>query len=316
MSVQEIHLNEIDLSDKTYRYHYQKYDQNPLRQSIQTHGVLTPCLLEKSGAGFRIIHGFRRIHIARELRIDTIPAIFSAKPSLENLRHSLIDNRVQGEFNLYEEAKALECAANLGAKETEIIRDFLPLVGLHAHKNVYDDYRGFLRLPEQLIKFFVEKDIAISRTQIFQKLSESGQEIALDLLEQFSPGINVLDELMTNLFEISKRNEKPIREIYDNLEIEKILENAGQPHIALGQIRQQLQEYRYPFLSETNHEIEEIVSNFDLGNGVNIRWDKRLENRGVNITYHWKTVEDVKQSIAQLGESSNLTLFEAIFKKV
>jgi len=313
---QQINLDEINFFDKIYRYHYPKADLEPLRRSIKLHGIQTPILLESTQTDYRIINGFQRLEIAQKMDIEMIPAIVSVKSPLENLKWSLVDNRVQDEFNLYEQAKALECAKDLGAGESVIIEEFLPLVGLHAHKNVYDEYRGFLRLPEPLIEFFTEKDIAISRTQTFQSLSKEGQRIAVELLETFSPGINVLDELLTNLYEISRRTDTPVPELYAELEIEQILEKAGQPHIALGQIRQRLQEYRYPVLSETNQQISNLVSELDLGDNVRINWDKRLENRGINVTFHWKTLQDVKESISPLQDTENQKLLEQLFDTI
>jgi len=316
MKSQRIPINEIDLSDVTYRYHYHHYEKSPLRRSVQAHGFLTPCLLKEATEGYRIVHGFRRIALAQEQSIEEIPAIFSEKSPLENLKWSIIENRVRGEFNLYEQSKAIQVAHGLGATASEIIDDILPLLGLHSHKNVYDEYRGFIRLPQPLIDFFVSRDTPISRTQVFQNLSEEGLEIAVELLRRFNPGINVLDELLTNLYEISRREEKSVPQIYADLDVDSILEESGQPHIALGEIRQQLQEYRYPVLSETNEKIAELTSQLNLGNRVNINWDKRLENRGINVTYHWETVSNVKESAKKLGEQQNLKLFDAVFQKV
>ncbi|MBS1271702.1 MAG: Chromosome-partitioning protein Spo0J [Candidatus Marinimicrobia bacterium] len=316
MDIHEISLEKINLSDQTYRYHYHEYEKNPLRQSIQAHGILTPCLVEKTDSGYRIVHGFRRIELAQEQSIGEISAIITDKPPLENLKWSLIDNRVQEEFNLYEQSKAIQVSHDLGATASEIIIDILPLLGLHSHKNVYDEYRGFIRLPQSLIDFFVSKDTPISRTQVFQNLTDEGLEIAVELLERFSPGINVLDELLTNLYEISRRKEKPVPAIYMELDVESILEKTGQPHIALGEIRQRLQEYRYPVLSQTNTEINELTSLLDLGDRVNVNWDTRLENRGINVTYHWNTIEDIEGSLEKLGDPQNRELFQAIFEKV
>ncbi|MCF7803948.1 MAG: ParB/RepB/Spo0J family partition protein [Candidatus Marinimicrobia bacterium] len=316
MKSKHISISEIALSDETYHYHYHEYDKNPFRRSVQAHGILTPCLLEESEDAYRIVHGFRRIELANEQDIGEIPALISEKSPLENLKWSLIENRVQGEFNLYEQSRVIQVAHNLGAGVSEITADILPILGLHAHKNVYDEYRGFIRLPQPLIEFFVSKDTPVSRTQVFQKLSDEGQEIAVELLEQFSPGINVLDELLTNLYEISHRTEKPVAEIYEELDVETILEEAGQPHIALGEIRQRLQEYRYPVLSETNGEIEKLTAQLELGDRVNVNWDKRLENRGINVSFHWEKVKEIERSVARLSDEETLRLFGRVFKKV
>lgn len=316
MKIHQIVLTKIDPNDRQYDYHYEKFDAQSLRRSIRAHGILTPVVLEQMDAGYRIVHGFRRVDLAQEQQIEQIPGIISDQLPLENLQWSLIDNRVQGELNLYEQSKAIQAAHGLGATASEIIADILPLLGLHSHKNVYDEYRGFIRLPQPLIDFFVSKDTPISRTQVFQNLSEKGLEIAVELLERFSPGINVLDELVTNLHEISRREEQPVPATYAELNVESLLEEAGQPHIALGEIRHKLQEYRYPVLSESNEKIDKLTSQLHLGEHATIHWDKRLENRGINVTYHWERLEDVDQSAQRLVKRENMEVFEEIFGRV
>ncbi len=232
------------------------------------------------------------------------------------MRDSLIDNRVQAPFNLYEQSQALHRAHELGATTTEVINDILPLLDLQPHKNVYDQYRGFRRLPESLIEFFVDKDIAISRTLIFQDLDSEGLNIALELLETFSPGINLLEELMTNLYEISRREERPVQGIFEELCVSDILERNPQPHLALGEIRRKIHEYRYPVLTETHRQIQQLADSLELGSQANIRWDKRLEDRGVNVSFHWEQVEDIKETARLLTVPENLNLFREIFEKV
>jgi len=314
--VQLIPLTQVNTTDRRFQYHYWQYEREHLVRSIREHGIQTPVILESSGDNYRIVHGFRRADCAIDLNFDRIPAVIKSAPPLDNLKMSLIDNRALTDFNLYEQSKLLDIARELGANSSQIINEFLPLTGLNSHKNVYDEYRGFIRLPKQLIEFFVEKGIAVSRTQIFQTLPPDGLEIVLYLLKTFSPGINILEELLTNLYEISRREEKPVQEIYQALGVDEILEKSGAPHIALGEIRQRLQEYRYPVLNETNAELQQLTAQLQLGSNVNIHWDKRLESRGVNVTFHWEKAEEVSASTKRLSQSDTLSWFRKIFRKI
>ncbi|HKJ67029.1 MAG TPA: ParB N-terminal domain-containing protein [bacterium] len=315
-AIQGVPIDDILPGDTTYHYHFWNYERDILLRSIREHGIHTPLLLEQTGSGFRIIHGFRRFACAREQHIQNLPGIISSQSEIQNLRSSLIDNRIQAPFNLYEQSQAIHRAHELGATTTEVIQDILPLIGLHSHKNVYDQYTGFRRLPEPLIEFFVEKDIAISRTMVFQQLDSEGLDITLDLLETFSPGINLLEELMTNLYEIGRREERPVGQIYQELQVPEILERTPRPHLALGEIRQQLHAYRYPVLAETHRKIQQLADSLELGSQANIRWDKRLETRGVNVTFHWEQVENIKETSRLLSDEENLTLFRKIFEKI
>ncbi len=311
-----ISLDALDTADTSYRYRYWNYDRNPLLRSVKMHGIRTPLIAGKHDGSLQLIQGFRRLECARELGLKTVPVVLSDADPLENLKASLIDNRVQGEFNIYEQANAMAVAGDLGVRESEIVEDILPLLGLHAHKNVYDDYRGFTRLPRPLIEFFVEKETPVSRTRVFQQLSDAGLAVALEVLHTFSPGINVLDELLTNLHEISRRDDLPVDEIYRRLDIEEILEEAGQPHIALGEIRRKLHEHRYPMLSESNARIDELTGSLELAHCRNIHWDNTLESRGIHVTFHWDTVAEAEESVQSILRDQNKKLLNKIFDDV
>ena len=309
-----ISTDELDRTDTTYQYHSRRYDKNSLLRSIGAHGIYTPLIAEDHGDSIRIVHGFRRYDCAEQLGLENLPVIFTEGSPMENLRSSLIDNRVMRDLNIYEQSRVMEIAGDLGAKETEVIEQILPLLNLHPHKNVYDDYRGFTRLPADLIEFFVEKDVPISRTRIFQRLSREGQEIAVALLETLSPGINVLEELLTSMYEISRRDVKPIREVYNNLEIESVLDESGQPHRALGEIRHRLYKQRFPTLAKANNEIRKLTDSLELHHCSAIHWDDKLETRGVNMTFHWDRVDDVEQSVGELKNDENRETLKKIFK--
>jgi|GEM_PF-1795588 len=311
-----IPISEINSQDTRYQYHFWKYDRKPLLRSIQAHGILTPALVEQSNNSFRIVHGFRRLECAKELGISELPVILTGGTPLENLKSALIDNRVQSNCSIYEQSKAIDIADDLEIPETTIINEIIPLLDLQPHKNVYDEYRGLIRLPDQLIEFFVEKNIPVSRTRVFQSLSEDGQAIAVQILQEFSPGINVLEELITNLYEVSRREEQPVLDVYTDLAIESILAQAEQPHIALGKLRAMLRERRYPVLTETNRTIEDKADQLHFPHCININWDRRLENRGIHLTFHWENLADVDESAEAIGEESNRHQLKEIFGKI
>jgi hypothetical protein len=314
--ISNIKLSEINFSDTSYSYHYKAYNKNALLRSVKNSGVRTPIQLEKTASGYRVVHGFRRIACSIELDHSEIPSQIVAQDPFVNLKLSLIENRVQGEFNLYEQSKCIHVAHDLGLSTSVIIEEVLPLLGLNPHKNVYDSYRGFIFLPEPLIDFFVNKGIAISRTQNFQRLDDDGLSISVEILEKLNPGINVLDEIITHLFEISKNEDSTLSDTFDSLQLRSILDSKQPPHIQLAEIRKRLFESRYPILSRTNDEIQEVVDKIHLPNANTIRWDKKLETRGVNVAFQWETISDVKETIRSLSDSENLDRFNNLFQKI
>ena len=316
MHIQEIPLAEIRGEDDTYRYHYWKYDREALQASLEALGIRTPVVLEPADSSFRVVHGFRRLACAGALGITDVPAILSEKTGLDNLKQSLRENRAIRPFNIYEQSRTLALAQSLGANTSVVIEQFLPLLNLHPVKHLYDEYTGFHRLPEMLIEFLVDKDVPISRTQVFQQLDADGLEITLQILEAFSPGINVLDELVTNLYEIGRREQTSLGDVYRDLRIPETIDQAPQPHQALGEVRRRVRERRYPVLHETNRAIRALADRLDLGPRARIHWDTKLESRGVNGSFHWESTEDVRETIGHLSKKQNMELLRKIFELV
>lgn len=316
MHIQEIALADIRAEDDTYRYHYWKYDREALQASLEAVGIRTPVILEPVDQGYRVVHGFRRLECAVALGMPEVPTIISEQTGLQNLEDSLRENRAVRPFNIYEQSRVMALAQSLGAKTSDVIGQFLPVLGLHPIKHLYDEYTGFHRLPAPLIEFLVDKDVPISRTQVFQQLDAKGLEITLQILDAFSPGINVLDELITNLYEIGRREQTSLGEVFRNLEIPAVIDQAAQPHQALGEVRRRIRERRYPVLHETNRTIGTLADQLDLGPRARIHWDNKLESRGVNGSFHWDATGDVQETITHLSDEKNMELLRKIFELV
>jgi len=76
-----------------------------LTQSIRTHGVLQPLLLRKSGDGYDLIAGERRLRASRQAGLATVPAIVKDVSDRDALELALIENLQREDLNAIEEAE-------------------------------------------------------------------------------------------------------------------------------------------------------------------------------------------------------------------
>src|SRR2546425_4561556 len=78
-----------------------------LADSIRQHGVLQPLLVHRTGSGFELIAGERRLRAARIAGLTEVPVMLHDAPEAEgSLALSLIENVQRDDLNPLEEAEA------------------------------------------------------------------------------------------------------------------------------------------------------------------------------------------------------------------
>jgi len=90
------------------RRHFDEEGIHALAESIRTHGLLHPIVVERRNGGFRLVAGERRLRAARQAGVASIPAI--VRPSTESARHALelalVENLQRTQLSPLEEAAA------------------------------------------------------------------------------------------------------------------------------------------------------------------------------------------------------------------
>jgi ParB family chromosome partitioning protein len=137
----EILLDEIDVSGEQPRRRFVDETIEELAQSIASHGVLQPILVEPVGSRYRIIAGERRFRAARRAGLPRIPAQVRTSTDDERLTLALIENIQREDLTPMEEAQAYrrlldvsgisqeDLAARVG-KHRSTIANSLRLLGL------------------------------------------------------------------------------------------------------------------------------------------------------------------------------------------
>jgi ParB family chromosome partitioning protein len=99
-------LSRIERSEYQPRKKFEPKALQDLKQSIKEKGVIQPILLRKSGAGFQLIAGERRVRAAIELGLKEIPALVKEIDRGEDiLEISLIENIQREDLNPLEKAR-------------------------------------------------------------------------------------------------------------------------------------------------------------------------------------------------------------------
>ena len=98
------------------------FDERELREladSIATHGLLQPLVVQSDGDGYRIIAGERRFRAARLAGLSTVPAVVRATRGLEHLELALVENLQRADLNPVEEARGYRRLMEAGGRTQE-----------------------------------------------------------------------------------------------------------------------------------------------------------------------------------------------------
>ncbi|MGP4081295.1 ParB/RepB/Spo0J family partition protein [Pseudalkalibacillus sp. R45] len=104
--IQEIKLSEIRPNPYQPRKSFDQKAIDELKESIETHGILQPIVVRKSIKGYEIVVGERRFRAAKELGLESIPAIIKDLNEQKMMELALIENLQREDLNPIEEGQA------------------------------------------------------------------------------------------------------------------------------------------------------------------------------------------------------------------
>lgn len=103
--IYNLQVKEIINNPKQPRKHFDEVALEELVQSIKQHDVLTPVIFRvNEDGGIELVAGERRLRAAKELKMDTIPAVFNDGDPSEI---ALIENILRQDLTAVEEAEAI-----------------------------------------------------------------------------------------------------------------------------------------------------------------------------------------------------------------
>jgi ParB family chromosome partitioning protein len=98
----------VDANPEQPRREFDDEALTALGESIRTHGLLHPIVVERSGARFRLVAGERRLRAARLAGLSAVPAIIrpAADSARQSLEVALTENLLRADLSAIEEAAA------------------------------------------------------------------------------------------------------------------------------------------------------------------------------------------------------------------
>ena len=299
----KISLKKIKSNNNYFNYHYWNYPFQKLENSIINSGINNPITLLQKQNELIVVHGFRRIEIAKKLNLSEIPVqIYPEEKSAEELfKGSVLENTVNTELNIYEKCKIIQIL-NIHFPNFDKYY-WQKLLKLPLDKKYGSTINSILQFPKEWMEFFIDKNVPFKRIMTFSKIKE------IELLSKLLPlniGLNKMEQIFQFLFEISKRDEVTVKSILDCINYETILKDPSiEKQNIVTILYDKLYNIRYPLQSEYLKKVDTKVKELKPINNIKIKYDKTFERSGINFILNVNSKNDLQNSIEWLKNNTN-----------
>ena len=256
----EIPVSRIQANAYQPRREFDPQALKELSESIKGNGMLTPVLVRRSGTGFELIAGERRLRASKEAKLETIPAIVREVSEDEMLELAVVENLQRDDLNTMDLARAYammvrkfglsheEVAARMSVSRPAVVNTLRlldlpePVQDLVASGKITAGHaRAILSLSSEkarldLAREVMERGLSVRETEAAAGQDEpravargGGKAATTEQKAHLKPLEEKLREVLGTKVRIieGKRKGKIMIEFYSNDDFERILEVMG-----------------------------------------------------------------------------------------
>lgn len=289
------------------------FDPELYSRSIEKIGLVNTPLLIKNRSGYMdVISGYRRIQAVKALGWSRTPCRIlpeSTLSALECLLLNLYENLSTRVFNSVEKGMILKHLVE-HLKEGEVIKNYMPLLGLPSHE---ETLRFYIRIEGEL-------DVEIKSRLALGGLTLQAAKMLLDvdpesrlpichLIIILKLNSNKQKQLIDNIVDISYMSGMSIYELIHKGPIEEICSDQKLNIPQKGDaVLRFLRSRRLPSLTTAESTFRKMISQLDLPNGVKINAPRFFEDPHYSLEVSFREGRELKDKIENLSRKEGLEI--------
>ncbi len=319
-TIQKIPLQEIDLSDDTFSVNYLP-DLQRLRSSIEQIGLIQPVLLRQRKDRYRIVCGFRRILVMKELGKSEIESKVLEEKEMDEFQLyslSLHENLMTRGFNTIEKAIALDKLIHrFKIDPAAIIKTFLPFFSLEPNEKILSTYLSLARMENEIKTYVLKEEVSRTNIRRLSVLTRDNRMAVLSLISPLKLGENRLREVLTLLEEISRRNRCEEKDVVQQPEIQVILSQKElTPSQKTERMKKVLTDLRYPRLNQLQKTFEKKREDLNLPSNISLYHLPFFEGKRLKVEFQFETIGEYRTIVESLAGLADKKELEEIIKSV
>jgi hypothetical protein len=225
-----IQLDQIDWNDTSCLITYGPLPHK-LLLSIQTVGLIAPPLLQgKENGLFRIVCGSRRLAACKKIGLDSPPCkvLASFLDHQRCLRLAIYDNVAQRTLNPVEKSLVLAKMANY-LEESQLIKEFMPILDLEPSGTLFDRYLGLHDLEEMVLDSLATGRLNERIGFALAKQKQEDRLAYLRIFEELPFSVSVQEELIEIVEDIARRENLTPEQVLSSKEVRTLRQAHKSP---------------------------------------------------------------------------------------
>ena len=167
-------LHKIVPNPEQPRARFDKEKLAELAQSIKEHGILQPLVVTRSGDGYELIAGERRLQAAKLAGLTEVPVIVRSADERTKLELAIIENTQRHNLNPIEEAKAyLRLMEEYGLHQEEVAKK------MGKSRSLVANTVRLLHLPVEIQRALIEGKISEGHAKALLSIENPEKQRAL-----------------------------------------------------------------------------------------------------------------------------------------
>jgi hypothetical protein len=309
MSVQNIKLKEVLVDDSRFSLKDYLFEFAPEQTchitSFDAFGILDPIIVYNDDKKrLHLVDGLKRVQFAilnKEAMIQAtvLPA---STPVTDLITLILCNKRYEIEYSTINKIQFIYFATSLNAPEAWIMNSLCIPFEFKPHRDFFRECERINNLPKELKLFCHDKKFSYKQ---LLNLTYHPKDLLSQLIKwksvlQFTA--STLDEIASNLKNYLKRENKNISDFLSEQDIQELFDSSLAPREKTDKLRHLIHLKQFPVLSDKNVKIQKAVDALKLPKGVQVSWDKTLENKNINLSVNisdplkWRGVLDTLSS--------------------
>ena len=198
-------------------------------------------------------------------------------------------------------ARFLALCLELGVPAETCREKFLPSLGLEEHDEVLRRLRRVSRLPAPVLDFAEEKRFSLKQLSRLARHPPELLELVFSWRDRLLLTASVLEEILEHASAHLRASGEAPRAVLRLPGVEETLSAPVSTSERTRRLRDLLQCLRFPILTETNRQLDEMRSALGLPAGVEVSWDNTLEEHAVRLSVTIRRREEWKRVLGTLG---------------
>jgi hypothetical protein len=188
------------------------FDLNPLQRSIGKVGLVNqPFVARGEKGGIQVVAGYRRLLALKKLLWEKVRCWDLSHLSLqERLLFNFYDNHATRGFNDVEISMALSRLVTHFSKE-EILREYMPLLGLPSHGETLDCYLALEALDHPIKAALVQKALSLRALRPLLHMDDDTRKAVIQWMLQFNFNFNQQRQAIEYIIDICDTENKKAR---------------------------------------------------------------------------------------------------------